>query len=93
LYDVLKANISDAEKATLIQHMDNVLSLDLLTPVEVIESEVHHDEVAEIEAMLVTRTQAKLNKDWATADQIRDALKAKNITIIDTPEGAKWKKD
>ncbi len=93
LYDVLKANISDAEKATLIQHMDNVLSLDLLKPVEVIESEVHQDEIAEIEAMLVTRTQAKLNKDWATADQIRDALKAKNITIIDTPEGAKWKKD
>lgn len=93
LYDVLKANISDSEMAALIHYMDSVLSLDLLKLEVVDESEVDHVEVAEIEAMLLERTEAKRNKDWASADRIRDALKAKNITIIDTPEGVTWKKD
>ena len=44
-----------------------------------------------IEEMIANRTQAKANKDWATADAIRDELKAMNITIIDTPQGAEWK--
>ncbi len=93
LYDVLKADISDSEKSVLIAYMDSVLSLDLLKPEVINASDLGTQEVAEIEAMLVERSEAKKNKDWASADRIRDALKARNITIIDTPEGAKWKKD
>lgn len=44
-----------------------------------------------IEEMIANRTQAKANKDWATADAIRDELKAKGITLIDTPQGVEWK--
>ena len=41
--------------------------------------------------MIANRTQAKANKDWATADAIRDELKAKGVTLIDTPQGVEWK--
>ncbi len=93
LYDVLKANISDSEKATVIHYMDSVLSLDLLKPASASPSVVGNGDAAQIEAMLKERTEAKKNKDWATADRIRDALKDQNITIIDTPEGTTWKKE
>ena len=36
--------------------------------------------------------EAKKAKNWAEADRIRDELKARGIEIIDTPQGAKWRK-
>ncbi len=44
----------------------------------------------EIEALIQKRTEARKNKDWATADQIRDELKARHIVLEDTPQGVKW---
>lgn len=37
------------------------------------------------------RSKARAEKNWALADQIRDGLKAMNIVIEDTPQGARWK--
>lgn len=49
-------------------------------------------DAAEIEKLLVERTEARANKDFARADEIRDILDAKGITIEDSPDGPKWKK-
>jgi len=40
--------------------------------------------------ILELRAAAKINKDYATADKIRDELAKLNIQIKDTKEGAKW---
>ena len=45
---------------------------------------------AEIEALIEKRTQARKNRDWATADAIRDELKARHVVLEDTPQGVKW---
>ena len=45
---------------------------------------------AEIEAMIEERNQARAEKNWAKADEIRDKLKAMNIVLKDTPMGVKW---
>ena len=50
-------------------------------------------EAGEINALLAKRSQAKKDKDFATADQIRNDLAARGITIIDTPNGASWKRN
>lgn len=50
------------------------------------------DEDAEIEAKIKARTEAKKNKDWATADKIRDELKAAGIVLEDSPTGTSWKR-
>ncbi len=48
---------------------------------------------ADIEKLIEERQQARANKDWATADKIRDELKAQGITLKDTPQGVTWIKE
>ncbi|MBP5283548.1 MAG: cysteine--tRNA ligase, partial [Treponema sp.] len=50
-------------------------------------------EAAEINALVAERTEAKKAKDFAKADQIRNDLAARGITIIDTPQGVTWKRN
>ena len=45
----------------------------------------------EVEKLIEQRNEARKNKDWATADRIRDELKARHIVLEDTPQGVKWK--
>lgn len=52
--------------------------------------EKNNDLDSEIEALIEKRTQARKNRDWATADAIRDELKARQVVLEDTPQGVKW---
>lgn len=45
---------------------------------------------SEIEALIQQRAEAKKNKDFATADKIRDDLKARGIILKDTRQGTTW---
>lgn len=55
------------------------------------EDKVQEDEdTAEIEALIAQRAEAKKNKDFATADAIRDKLTSMGITIKDTRQGVQW---
>lgn len=47
----------------------------------------------DIEALVQQRQEARKNKDWATADRIRDELKEKGIILKDTPQGVTWTKE
>ncbi len=47
---------------------------------------------AEIEQLIEQRQAARKNKDWATADAIRDRLASMDIILEDTPLGVKWKR-
>lgn len=53
----------------------------------------NNDVDSDIEALIEERQQARANKDWATADRIRDELKAKGIILKDTPQGVTWTKE
>lgn len=44
----------------------------------------------EIESLINKRQIARKNKDFKTADAIRDELKSRNIVLEDTPQGVKW---
>ncbi len=47
---------------------------------------------AEIQEFIAARKAAKAEKNWAKADEIRDTLKARNIELIDLPDGTtQWK--
>ena len=96
VYDVLKAKTTDATKLAALADFDRVLSLDLLKAAEGLRKQQEEEKAAsadpEIDAMVAARTQAKKDKNYAEADRIRDELKARGIEIIDTPQGAIWRK-
>jgi cysteinyl-tRNA synthetase len=45
-----------------------------------------------IESLIAERSQAKLDKDYARSDEIRDELKAKGLVLEDSREGTSWKR-
>ena len=46
-----------------------------------------------IENLIKERQTARANKDFATADRIRDDLAAQGIKLLDTKEGVRWTRD
>jgi cysteinyl-tRNA synthetase len=56
-----------------------------------VASEPGLDDVA-IESMLEQRRLARAERDFATADRIRDELTQAGIVLEDTPEGTKWRR-
>ena len=96
VYDVLKAKCNDATKLAALADFDRVLSLDLIEAADKLRKKQEEEEAAnadpEIDALVAARTAAKKAKNYAEADRIRDELKAQGIEIIDTPQGAKWRR-
>lgn len=93
LYEVLKADISDKTKVSLVESFEEVLSLGLL---DAEEEAPAGEEDKELEAFVLAkieeRAQAKKAKDFAKADEIRNMLLEKGVVIKDTREGVEWTK-
>jgi cysteinyl-tRNA synthetase len=68
----------------------NVLGLQLETT---IESGEGAESGALLDLLVELRGTAKANKDWSTADSIRDVLKSMGISIKDSKEGSTWERD
>ena len=93
IYDILKAKVSDATKIEALKDIDRVLSLDLVQEVEQKEDAPVAEKSAlelEIESLIAERAEAKKAKNYARADEIRNDLKARGITLIDTPQGTTY---
>ena len=45
----------------------------------------------EVEALVAARAEARAAKDWARADEARDALAALGVILMDGPEGTTWR--
>ena len=95
LYDVFKLDANNATKLALVEEFDKVLTLNLVkaAKAEDEKADVGVDAalVAEIEAQIAARAEAKKNKNYAEADRIRNDLAARGITLIDTKDGTQFK--
>lgn len=89
-----KAETAEEQKKYKSQLLADAYMLGLLfqEPEVWFKGEQGSDETAEIEAKIKARLEAKKNKDWATADAIRNELKAQGIILEDTPQGTTWKR-
>ena len=79
------AGLADA----LAEIGDEVLGLALGAALD--EAAARERQVAPlVEQLLEQRTAARAEKDFATADAIRDELSAAGIVVEDRPDGARW---
>ena len=106
LYDALKAKTNDATKLAILDSYDQVLSLSLLEKAAAMREANAKAQTAKaeggytvtgegdpaIDALVMQRYEAKKSKNFAEADRIRDELKAQGIEIVDTKDGASWKR-
>ena len=87
LYELLKDNeVNGSTKLSLIENFDKVFSIDLLK-----EEESKDIDDAWILELIEKRKEAKKNKDFETADKIRNDLLEKGIELLDTREGTTYK--
>jgi cysteinyl-tRNA synthetase len=68
----------------LLKELGNVLGILQKDRVDKLE--------AEIEEMINIRQQARKEKNWKLADEMRDKLKEMGIVLEDTPQGVKWRR-
>lgn len=64
---------------------------EFLQGLDVEESDEGPD-LSEIDDLIALRNQARKDKDFATADKIRDQLIEMGITLEDTPQGTRWRR-
>ena len=101
IYDALKLKTTPATKLALILDFDRVLGLDIVPAAKkILEAEqaeamkaASDPFIMEIEDMIKQRAEAKAAKNYARADEIRQILSDKGVTLIDTPQGTKYKID
>ena len=86
IYELLKdSSVSDKTKISLITSFDEVLSLNLIS-----NEEENLENDAYIKEKIAERNEAKKNKNYVLADEIRDNLLKEGIKLIDTREGTTY---
>lgn len=73
----------------LAVYFDSVLGLDLKNTPAVKSSEPEVEVPAEVKALIEERAEAKRNRNFALADQIRAQIASLGFNVIDTKDGAK----
>ncbi len=86
--DQAKAN----QLAIKLKELAGVLGLLEQNPESFLQGDSNDNEVAEIEALIKQRNDARANKDWAKADEARDKLTAMGIVLEDGANGTTWRK-
>ena len=91
----LNAAKSTEEQATLKGALvadGAVLGLLQADPAEWLKGAEGDVDAAAVEALIAKRNQARADKDFSTADQVRDELTAMGIILKDGPAGTEWQK-
>ena len=90
----LKAeNQAEANKlAARLKQLAGVLGLLEQDPETFLQGDANNDEVAEIEALIKQRNEARAGKNWAAADEARNKLTAMGIVLEDGANGTTWRK-
>mgnify|MGYP002514784001 CR=1 FL=1 len=80
----------DSSKAFLQALLDEMVMMSDICGLIIVKKEEMLD--ADIEALIQERQNARKEKNFKRADEIRDELLAKGIILEDTREGVKWKR-
>ena len=87
VWDIVRNEKKSKDFADLLLEFDKVLGLDLANSKKYLNEQMAIDIPKEIEELLAKRKEARINKDWALSDQIRDEIKEKGYNVKDTKDG------
>ena len=82
---------ASAELSALLKALGGVLGLLQQSPQAFLQTGVSLSE-ADIQAQIQARAQAKKDRDFASADRIRQALAAQGVVLKDSPTGTTWER-
>ncbi|BAP57268.1 cysteinyl-tRNA synthetase, class Ia [Thioploca ingrica] len=74
-----------------LRRLGGIIGLLQLEPEVFLQGQPEILSAAEIEHLITERQAARLRRDWAMADQIRDQLQARGIILEDTAQGTSWR--
>ncbi len=72
--------------------INDILGIGFNDAYEYFQFGINEDTKIKIEELIQKRNEAKKEKDFATADSVRDELNKMNITLMDTVNGTVWEK-
>ncbi|MBL4574002.1 MAG: cysteine--tRNA ligase [Gammaproteobacteria bacterium] len=76
----------------LLIRLANLLGILQSTPEEFLRSNVATNvDEQEVDQLIAARKQARADKDWALADEIRDKLAAMKVVVEDGADGSSWR--
>ena len=93
--ETAEGNAQALALATLLKDLARPLNILQLNPVDFLQAKVGETtglSDSEIEAFIEARKQAKADKDFAKADQIRNDLKAQGVELEDGKNGTTWRR-
>ena len=95
LQAILKEKDTKSEEVLkCVSIMDSILGLNIIKEAKKLNKyvdNIDNIDIEKIEELIKERKQAKIDKDYKKADNIRELLKAENIILEDTPNGTIWK--
>lgn len=88
-----ESKINEAAKyGALLKRLGGVLGFLQLEPQVFLHAGLSSEEVITIEQLIKERETARSEKDWATADALRDQLTQMHVRLEDNPEGTRWRR-
>ena len=83
----------DATEARTLKHLGGILGLLQFSPEEFLQNLMSGDsqQLAKINALIAEREQARVLKNWAQSDQIRQQLLEQGVELEDRPSGTSWR--
>lgn len=89
-----KTNASDlaGQLGALLVRLGSILGILQQNPEQFLQATVGADvDPAEIDQLILDRKQARADKDWAKADEIRDRLTELKVIVEDGADGSSWR--
>ena len=95
IFDMVKFANSNADENSSVAFLD-ALKNQIIEYMDILGIKVEKEEEildADIEKLIEERQNARKEKNFARADEIRDLLAEKGIVLLDTREGVRWKRN
>lgn len=78
---------------SLLNGLGNILGLLEQNAEEFLRGDETDLDVTRVEELIKQRNEARMKKDWAASDRIRDELKDMRIILEDGPDGTTWRRE